>query len=312
MSVHTLEPSPDTVHGCFDNTLPPVLTVDSGDTIRCATMDGSWGEAGARLFGLPPGAAKRGADDGHPLLGPVFVRDARPGDVLEVTVVSVRPGSWGWTAAGPREGRLRRGVSGDEEILVGWHLDVARGQAHDANGLGVTVPLAPFLGVIGTAPAAPGRHATRYPRRVGGNLDCRELVAGSTLLLPVEVAGALLSVGDGHAAQGDGELSSTALECPMAEVELTVRVREGLELAGPQARTPAGRVVLGLGADLDEATEMAVEGALAYLRAELGLDRSAAVAVASLVVNLRITQIANGTVGVHALITHEALTTLRG
>jgi acetamidase/formamidase len=312
MSVHTLEPSPDTVHGYFDNALTPVLTVDSGDTIMCRTVDGSWGEAGVRLFGLPPEDVKRGVDDGHPLVGPIFVRAAAPGDVLEVTIATVRPGTWGWTAAGPRKGRLRYGVSSDEEILVGWRIDESRGTARDANGLGVTVPLAPFLGVIGAAPADPGRHATRFPRRVGGNVDCRELVAGSTLYLPVEVAGGLLSVGDGHAAQGDGEVSSTALECPMAEVELTVRVRRDRDLDGPQAMTPAGYVVLGIGPDLDEATEMAVEGALSYLRAKLGLGRSAAVAVASLVVNLRITQIANGTVGVHALIPREALAMLRG
>ena len=309
MSCHTLEPSVATVHGHFDHALKPVLTVDSGDTVTCRTMDGSWGEAGTTLFGLPPSEVKRGGDDGHPLIGPIFVRDALPGDVLEVAIDTIEPGSWGWTAAGPRQGWLRYGVSSDPEILVGWHIDVAQRVARDANGLGVTVPISPFLGVLGTAPAEPGRHATRFPRRVGGNMDCSEFVAGTTLWLPVEVPGALLSVGDGHAAQGDGEISSTALECPMDEVSLTLRIRKDIDLDGPRALTPAGYVIVGIGKDLDEATEMAVEGALAYLRAELHLTRSEALAIASLVVNLRITQIANGTIGVHAMIKRETLTT---
>lgn len=154
-------------------------------------------------------------------------------------------------------------------------------------------------------PPEPGRHSTVPPRWHGGNLDCRELVAGSTLYLPVPVEGALLSVGDGHAAQGDGEVSGTAIECPMERVDLTLGLLPelfGRPLTTPVARTPAGWVTMGLGDDLDEAAAEAMDAMLDVLAAVHGLGRSEALALASVVVDLRVTQVANQTFGVHAVL----------
>jgi acetamidase/formamidase len=310
MSVHVIAPCWSTVHGYFDRKLSPIITVTSGDTIVCQTIDGSWGEAGRTLFGLEC-IIERKQDDGHPLVGPIFVQGAMPGDVLEVHLGTVRPGSWGWTAAGPRPGRLRYGYSADREVLIGWRIDWGHRVARDTNNLDITLPISPFLGIIGTAPASAGPHETRFPRPVGGNMDCCELVSGSTIWLPVEVEGGLLSVGDGHALQADGETSSTALECPMDEVILTVRVRKDIKIESPHAMTPSGYVVIGVGADLDSAAEMAINGTLSYLQLTIGIQRAEAVAIASLVANLRVTQIANGTVGVHALIKRHVLSALR-
>jgi len=171
-----------------------------------------------------------------------------------------------------------------------------------ANQHGHVVALRPFLGVMGMPPAAPGRHSTTPPRRCGGNLDCRELVTGSTLYLPIEVDGALFSCGDGHAAQGDGEVSGTAIECPMDRAELTFRLREDLPPGTPIARTPAGWVTMGLDEDLDAAAIVALEAMLALLGRERGLSRLDALAVATLQVDLRITQMVNEVRGVHALL----------
>ncbi|MFF4410549.1 acetamidase/formamidase family protein [Streptomyces sp. NPDC001262] len=306
-AVHHLSPEPGTVHGQFDRSLPPVLEIDPGDTVVFRTLDGSWGENGEHLFGLPGFTPRRSPGSGTPCAA----RCASAGRTRRVSWRSrstlSRPGGWGWTAAGPREQRLRRGLSAEREVLIGWRLDPDAGLARDAHGLGLTLPLRPFMGVLGNAPAAPGPHETRHPRRVGGNLDCRELVPDSRLRLSVEVDGALFSVGDGHAAQGDGELASTALECPMDEVSLTFRLLPGPAPARPQAGTPAGEIFLGLGQELDEAVRDAADQAVAFLARRLGIGTPEAIVVAGLAVQLRVTQVANGTVGAHALITPDAL-----
>ncbi|MEO7002415.1 MAG: acetamidase/formamidase family protein [Ktedonobacterales bacterium] len=189
-----------------------------------------------------------------------------------------------------------------------WEIDQAQGIASDSSGLGVTLPIRPFMGVMGNAPVAPGYHSTIPPYNVGGNLDCRELVAGSTLWLPVEVEGALFSVGGGHAAQGDGEVSRMAIECPMEQVELTFNLRSDLHLQMPQADTPAGYLTIGLGSTLDEAHKVALNGILDHLQRVTGFGRSQAMALATCVVHLRVTQIVNGTVGIHALLPPHAFT----
>jgi acetamidase/formamidase len=190
-------------------------------------------------------------------------------------------------------------------VVHAWSLDPASGTGRNQHGH--TVRLRPFLGVLGLAPAAPGRHSTIPPRRCGGNLDCRELVAGSVLYLPVEVDGALLSAGDGHAAQGDGEVSGTAIECPLDRVRLRLEVLEDLPLRFPAADTPAGRVSLGVGDTLDDAADAALEGMFDHLVARYGVSRADAVALASVVVDVRVTQIVNQVVGVHAVLPHGAV-----
>ena len=214
MAEHQLDAVPGTVTDVFSNALPPVLTIDPGDTVVVRTLDASGhlerqrtpGEERPRMF-----AERRG----HCLAGPIAVRGAEPGAMLAVRLESLRPDPWGWTVAASADTPLNRrlGLAGAEPAWLLWELDADRRTG--TNQYGHTVDLAPFLGVVGMPPAAPGEHSTVPPRRTGGNIDCRELVAGSTLFLPVEVPGALLCVGDGHAAQGDGEVGGTAVECGM-------------------------------------------------------------------------------------------------
>ncbi|SNS98014.1 Acetamidase/formamidase [Geodermatophilus pulveris] len=304
-AVPVLEPHAGALHGWFDRDLPPALTVDPGTTVRFRTLDSGWFLEPAPGDGT---AARRRAaghtpDAGHALTGPVEVRGARAGQVLAVRVDDVVPSSWGTTYAGLRDTAWSARLGITAPAVHRWTVDVAAGTAR--NHLGHTVALRPFLGVIGMPPAEPGRHSTVPPRWHGGNLDCRELVAGSTLYLPIPVDGALLSVGDAHAAQGDGEVSGTAIECGTERADLTLDVRDdlfGRPLATPVASTPAGWVCLGLGDDLDEAAAEAMDAVLDLLGALHGVPRSDALALASVVVDLRVTQVANQVFGVHAVL----------
>jgi acetamidase/formamidase len=241
-------------------------------------------------------------DFGHALVGPIAVRGARPGMALVVRIDAVVPATWGSCVAGgwPSAVNERYGTTDGGGVVHVWDLDPATMTGRNQHGH--TVALRPFLGVIGMPPPEPGRHSTVPPRVHGGNLDCKELVAGSTLYLPVSVDDALLSVGDGHAAQGDGEVSGTAIECPMERVELTIGLRDDLPLAGPVAHTPAGWLTMGLGDTLDDAAFMALEGMFALLERLHGVARRDAIALASVAVDLRVTQLVNQVVGVHAVL----------
>jgi acetamidase/formamidase len=306
MTTHRLEPDERTLHGFFSRDLPPVLTVDSGDTVVLRTLDAGWhleppgpsGELGRRV---PDGGP------GHALCGPISVRGAEPGMTLEVRFDRLRPGSWGATYAGGRDTELNRrlGLAEEPGHLEMWRLDADRGVAEDQAGR--VVRLRPFMGVTGVAPAEPGEHSTRPPRPCGGNIDCRELVEGSSLLLPVAVAGALLSTGDGHGAQGDGEVSGTAIECPMEVCEVTLVLHPELTLAMPRAETPAGTLTFGFDADLNEAMAVALDAMVDLLATRLDVDRREALALASVAVDLRITQVANETWGVHAVLPRDAI-----
>jgi acetamidase/formamidase len=186
-----------------------------------------------------------------------------------------------------------------------WSLDAAAG-----TGTGparATVALSPFLGVLGMPPPEPGVHSTGPPRRWGGNIDCTELVAGATLFLPVPVEGACFSAGDGHARQGDGEVSGTAIECPLERAQLTLNLRNDLELRTPVAWTEDAWITLAFHEDLDEAAAIATDAMLDLMLREQGLERRDALALASVVVDLRVTQVVNGVKGVHAMLRHDAI-----
>ena len=156
-------------------------------------------------------------------------------------------------------------------------------------------------------PAEPGVHSTIPPRRWGGNIDCKELVAGATLYLPIPVDGALFSAGDGHARQGDGEVSGTAIECPLTRAELTLVLRDDLQLDLPRAETPTEWITFGFDEDLDLAAEAATEGMLDLIVRELDVDRRQALALASVAVDLRVTQVVNSVKGVHAVLVRDAI-----
>jgi len=283
---HVIPLDRETLHGHFSTDLAPVLTVDPGDSVTFQALAAFWHwHAGATwLDDLHPVL-----DDGHPLTGPIAVRGARAGGTLEVRIDVVRPRDWGITFAG--------------QSTLEWQLDGSIGVTADG---AQSVALAPFLGVIGMPPPEPGVHSTIPPRRFGGNIDCKELTAGATLLLPIGVDGALLSAGDGHAAQGDGEVSGTAIECPLDEVRLTLDLRPDLDLRMPVARTDGAWIAFGFDHDLDGAADLALETMLDLMQREHGLNRERALALASVCVDLRVTQVVNEARGVHAVLRHEA------
>ena len=307
---HQLLPERKNLHGHFSRDLPPVLTIAAGDTIQYTTLDAGWGLenfAGGAYQPRPEfeGRVKR-LDDGHALIGPVAIEGAEPGMTLAVEINTIRPGKWGWCLAGgwnhPVNRRLR---IKDHGTVHAWELDAEK--MIGRNHLGHEIALRPFMGVMGMPPVEPGIYPTAPPRPCGGNMDCKELVVGTTLFLPISVAGGLFSVGDGHAVQGDGEVSITAIECPMELVELTFHLRDDFPLEVPAARTPDAWITLGFDKDLNKAMYTALEAMLALMGRLHNLERLDALALASLAVDLRITQIVNGVRGVHAVLPHDRI-----
>jgi acetamidase/formamidase len=292
-----------TLHGHFSAELEPVVTIDSADAIAFSCPNaGWWLDRETRFEPRDPDL-----DRGHALIGPVEMRGARAGQVLEVRIESVLVGDWGVTEAGGWQTPLndRLGASDLEQWRLHWSLDAEAGVARDQHDR--ELELRPFLGVLGMPPPEPGIHSTQPPRSWGGNIDCKELVAGTTLFLPVPVDGALFSAGDGHARQGDGEVAQLAIECPIERAELTLTVRDDLELPAPIARTPTAWLTFGFDEDLDEAAAAATDAMLELMGREHGLERRDALALASLVVDLRVTQLVNGAQGVHAVLSDDAI-----
>jgi len=304
MALREVEPTPESTVNVFSAAHRPVLTMDPGDTVVVRTLDAA-GYLARHRFPGDAGQPKMfpGEFRGHCLNQPIAVRGAAPGDMLAVRLVSLTPGDWGWTVAPavPDSPVARRlGLAGADPAWLLWEIDASAGTA-TANGK-YTRPLAPFLGVTGVAPAQPGEHSTVPPRpEAGGNIDCKELVAGSTLYLPVNVPGALLYLGDGHGAQGDGEVCGTAIECPMT-TEMVVDLARDQPLRSVHAETPAGRVTFGFSADLNEAMGDALDAMVTWLAELCVISRAEALALASNCVDLRVTQVANVTWGVHALL----------
>ena len=315
MAIYTLEATRSTLHGHFSPDLPPVLTVASGDTVRFQTIDAGWHVFDVSdPFATPPRFEPydETLDRGHALTGPVAIAGAAPGMTLEVRIKTVRTGRHGYCVAGgwPSPTNQRLGLAEAPGWRMRWALDpdaeVATGQD------GRRLRMRPFMGIIGMSPAEPGIHSTVPPRPTGGNIDCKELVPGSRLFLPIAAPGGLLSVGDGHAVQGDGEVAGPALECPMEQVDLELHLHPDLSIGMPRAETPAGWITFGFNEDLNEAMFQALDAMLDWMGELYGYDRKQAMAMASLVVDLRVTQIVNGVRGVHAILPHAILQPLGG
>ena len=310
MTHHQIDPERRTLHGHWSRDLPPVLTIDPGDTVQFCTLDAAWGTAPPTIPGRPDNQFEpRDAqlDAGHALCGPVAIRGAEPGMVLAVTVEELRTGTWGWNAGGGiwlEEAGHPLGVV-EEDVFLLWTLDpdAMTGRNH----LGHSVRLSPFMGVMGMPADEPGVQSTRPPRTNGGNIDCKDLGVGSTLYLPVAVKGGLFSTGDGHAAQGDGEVSGTAIECPMERCTLRFELRDDWQLTTPRAHTPTGWLTFGFHEDLNKATATALSAMLDLIMEQYGVRRAEALALASVAVDLRVTQIVNAAQGVHAFLPHGAL-----
>jgi len=308
---YSLEPELRTLHGYFSRERAPILTIDPGDSVIYKTIEAGW-RVEPYVSGdydeVPrfPGYDRETMGDGHALIGPVFVRGAHPGMTLVVRINAVIPTTWGSCIAGGWSSSVNQRYGTENSgVIHRWTMDTDTMTAR--SHLGHTVTLRPFMGVMGMPPDEPGRQPTPPPRFCGGNLDCKELIAGTTLYLPIPVEGALFSVGDGHGVQGDGEVSITAIECGMDRVDLTFDLRDDFPISTPHAHTPTGWVTLGLGDNLDDATYDALEAMFALMQKQYGLERLDAIALASLTVDLHVTQIVNGVVGVHAILPHGAI-----
>ena len=306
--IHELKASTATVHrGFFDASLKPVLTIDSGDIVRLETASGNprWYEKlgvpkdkiPAELYAVYEGVEGDARGD-HTLNGPIAIRGAAPGDMLEVRIrsVDVRLPIAGQGFV-PNRGLLPEEFP-YEKGRVTW-IDVARKVVQFAPG--IEIPARPFWGVIGVAPPSSlGRVPSGPPNVFGGNLDNPDLGPGSTLYLPVHVAGALLSVGDGHAVQGYGEVSLSAVETSL-KGEIQVVLHKGRRLRWPRAETATHYITMGLDTDLDQAAKIATSEMLDFLVEAKGLSREDAYLLASAAMNLIVTQVVDGTKGIHAM-----------
>ncbi len=279
-------------HYGWDNALEPVLEVTPGETITFETVDSSGGQLSPAS--TVESVAALDFSKVNPVTGPVRILGAEPGDALSVKVREFRPSGWGWTANIPGFGLLTEDFRDPHLKLWSFEGDVAE-FADD-----IRVPLKAFPGTIGLAPAEMGLHSVVPPRVCGGNMDTRDLGAGTTLFLPVQVSGALFSVGDTHAAQGDGEVCGTAIESPM-EVTLQFDLLKEANLGAPQFQTPGPvtrhldskgyYVTTGVGPDLMEASKDAVRAMIEYLSKHYGLSPEDAYLLCSVGCDLRISEI---------------------
>lgn len=284
----------DAFNYVWDNSLEPALEVEPGEAVELHVRDASDEQISA-TSGVED-VTRLDFDHVNPVSGPVLVKGAKPGDVLEVELLEFRPPDWGWTAIIPGFGLLA------DEFPEPW-LRISRvdaGRRRVVWSDGISLPFRPFPGTIGVAPAEPGAHPILPPSRWGGNLDTKHLQAGSTLYLPVGAEGALFSLGDTHAAQGDGEVCGTAIETAM-DVTVSLSVRRDFTVETPQYRLPEGslaateqsayHVCTGVGPDLMGAVKDAVRATVLRLEERHGLGREEAYALCSVAVDLRIHEV---------------------
>jgi acetamidase/formamidase len=305
-NIHSLKATPQTVHtGFFDPTIPPVLTINSGDTVGLNTMMLMDGQLRCGMTLEEMLATRQSYVDRkvgpHTLTGPIFVKGAEPGDVLEIRIQKLVPAKCGVNIIYP--GKMNFGglpedfPNGQFKTL---QLDLQKMETTFAPG--IVIPLRPFLGVMGVAPKSGEKRPAAIPDYFGGNMDNTELTVGSTLYLPVNAPGGLFSTGDAHAVQGDGEVDMTAIETAMDEAVLQFIVRKDMKLERPMVETPTHWVATGYHKDLNEAVKIALRDAIQFISKTNGLTPEDAYALSSLAVNLRVTQIVDVNKGIHAMI----------
>ncbi|CAN0016229.1 unnamed protein product [Phaeothamnion confervicola] len=308
MAEQRLDAASDTVHwGFFDATLKPLLTVDSGETVTISSVSGGKDQLpppGSPFLPLPKPLAdihekvqpKLGP---HILTGPVAVRGAKAGDVLEVRIkkIDLHYG-WGYNMFRPLSGALPDDFK--EKRCIHISLDSKR--MVGTMPWGLELPLKPFFGIMAVAPPPQwGAISTIPPRRNGGNLDNKELIAGTTLYLPIHVDGALFSCGDGHAAQGDGEVNVNAIETGLIGT-FELHVRKDMKLEWPIAETPTHVMTMAFDPDLDDAVVIALRDMLSLIVARTTLTREEAYALCSMAADLRVTQVVNQSKGIHVML----------
>ena len=309
---HVVPSTKETVKlGVFDTTLPPILTIDSGDIV---SFPDTWSHF---LNQMQPGVpvdtlAKLRVDNPgrgpHSIIGPIAVNKAEPGDVLEIRYQRIRPYEWGAVFNNPGSlgtGLLPQDYAQGQIKYVDLDLGAMKGKFMPK----ITVPLKPFQGTLGLAPPdgyfpplSPGVTTSVPPGPHAGNLDLSELSEGSTLYIPVWKPGALIYTGDSHAVQGDGEISLTALETRMKELRIQVILHKQKNLAWPVAETNSHWIIIGLDKDLNAAMTMAARNAIKFLAAQAKISELDAYALCSIAVSFRVTQVVDIVRGVHALI----------
>ncbi|HEV2987170.1 MAG TPA: acetamidase/formamidase family protein [Candidatus Angelobacter sp.] len=310
--VHTVESNNETVHlGVFDTTLPPIVKIDSGDTV---SFPNTWSHF---LNQLQPGvpvdklAQMRVSNPGrgpHSIIGPIYVNDAQPGDVLEIRYKRLLPFTWGAVFNNP--GTLGTGLlakdfpQGQVKYL---DLDLKAMKAEFVPR--IHIPLKPFQGTLGVAPpdgywqpVSPGVTSSVPPGPHAGNVDLSEMSEGSTMFIPVWKPGALIFTGDSHAVQGDGEINLSALETRMQEMRIQVVLHKQKNFSWPIAETATHWIVLGLDKDLNEAMALAARNTIKFLASRAGLTELDAYALCSIAVSFRVTQVVDIVRGVHAMI----------
>lgn len=307
---HKLDPTPKTVaYGYYAATTPPVLRINSGDSVEIHTLITSTPQR-LESAGVKPEQVEKALRDivanvtdkgpgGHILTGPIYVEGAEPGDVLEVRIQSIKLAiPYAYTAFRPGAGFLPEDFPTPQMKIIPLDEKKMIGHFSDA----IKIPLRPFFGSMGVAPpSASGRISSAPPGIHAGNLDNKELVAGTTLFIPIHTRGALFQVGDGHAAQGNGEVCITALETSLLG-KFQFILRKDMKLRWPRAETPTAFIAMGIDEDLTAATKIAVREAIDFLVTEKKLSREDAYMLASVGVDFAITQLVDGTKGVHAMI----------
>jgi acetamidase/formamidase len=313
---HVLKATPRTVAwGYYDAAAKPVLQIKSGDTVQVHTLLTNSPQGLERAF-LPAEEVEQALRDifnevkdkgpgGHILTGPIYVEGAEPGDTLEVRIQRIKLAiPYGYNGFAPTRGFLPEDFPRARTKII--RIDEKRMVGHFAKG--IEIPLKPFFGSMGVAPPpSAGRISSAPPGVHAGNLDNKELVEGTTLFIPVHVRGALFAVGDGHAAQGNGEVDITALETSLHGT-LQFVVRKDLKLRWPRAETPTHHIVMGLDPDLTKATKIAVREAIDFFVTQKGLRPDDAYMLTSMTVDFCITQLVDGTLGVHGMIPKKIFT----
>jgi acetamidase/formamidase len=278
----------------WDNAAAPVLEVESGTTVGLEAADASGGQLSAKS--TKEDVAQLDLGKVNPITGPVYVKGAKPGDVLAVEILDFKPHDWGWTAIIPGFGLLA------DEFPEPW-LNISRVDPQNKRvrfADDITLPFAPFPGTIGVAPKEPGQHSVVPPTKWGGNMDIKHLRPGTTLFLPIAVDGALFSVGDTHAAMGDAEVCGTAVETAM-DIAVRLTIRTDINARYPQYHIPAGQlgqheqssyhVCTGVHSDLLEATREATRAIVDHIVKRYARTRQEAYAIASVAVDLRIHEV---------------------
>jgi acetamidase/formamidase len=308
MATHRLTAGPETVHwGFFDASLKPLITVEPGDDVVISTVSGTPTGLPKPGSGLTVAAAlpaihasvpqKLGGP--HILTGPVAVRGAKAGQVLEVRIKAIElHDDWGYNIIRPLTGALPDDF-GQPRLI---HIPLDRDRMVGRLPWGLELPLKPFFGIMAVAPpAAWGAIASPPPRRNGGNMDNKELVAGTTLYLPFHVDGALFSVGDGHGVQGDGEVCVTAIETGLIGT-FEFHVRDDMSLEWPMAETSTHVMTMAFDPDLDDAVVIALRDMIKLICGRTGISREDAYTLCSLAADLRVTQVVNGAKGIHVML----------